>query len=71
MQEALRMHHKVIRLLLKKFGGYEVKTEGDAFMVAFGQAQAAVDWAVEIQHALLTVPWPAEILETPFANIQR
>lgn len=71
MQEALRMHNKVIRTVLKKHRGYECKTEGDAFMVAFGNTASAVEWAVEVQHALLEIPWPSEVLETPFANIQR
>lgn len=33
MTKAIGIHHRVIRELIRAHGGYEVKTEGDAFMV--------------------------------------
>ncbi|KAF4540959.1 Adenylate cyclase [Lasiodiplodia theobromae] len=35
MRSAIKMHNDVMRRQLRIIGGYEVKTEGDAFMVAF------------------------------------
>ncbi|KAH6901183.1 hypothetical protein BKA70DRAFT_1406049 [Coprinopsis sp. MPI-PUGE-AT-0042] len=44
-------------------GGYEVKMAGDAFMVSFPAALAAVWWALTVQVDLLECSWPLEILE--------
>ena len=44
-------------------GGYEVKTEGDAFMCSFPTVLAAIWWALEVQTQLLTADWPMEIVE--------
>ena len=35
MRSAIKMHNELMRRQLRIIGGYEVKTEGDAFMVAF------------------------------------
>lgn len=43
----------------------QVATEGDAFTMAFHDPIDAIAWALNVQHRLLTVPWPAEILEHP------
>ena len=40
-------------------------TEGDAFTMAFHDPIDAIAWALNVQHRLLTLPWPAEILEHP------
>jgi adenylate cyclase len=57
-----------MRKLLKKFKGYEVKTEGDAFMVAFATVLAAVSWCMEVQKELLKSDWPAALLAQPAAR---
>ncbi|KAI6860944.1 adenylate cyclase protein, partial [Hortaea werneckii] len=41
MQSAIKMHNEVMRRHLRIIGGYEVKTEGDAFMVAFPTVTSA------------------------------
>eukprot|EP00906_Rhabdomonas_costata_P011296 RCo016032 len=64
MSAALEIHNRVIRSELMKFRGYEVKTIGDAFMVAFHSAEEAVGCCVGIQLALLQQPWPEGLLQT-------
>jgi adenylate cyclase len=44
MREALALHDQIMSETLSAAQGYEVKTEGDAFMVAFASAAAAVRW---------------------------
>ncbi|EHL03582.1 putative Adenylate cyclase [Glarea lozoyensis 74030] len=62
MRAAIRLHNDLLRRQLRIIGGYEVKTEGDAFMVSFPTATSALLWAFAVQSALLEVPWPSEIL---------
>jgi class 3 adenylate cyclase len=50
-QELLRTHNAIIREQLRAHGGYEVKTMGDGFMVAFQSAKKALDCAIAIQQA--------------------
>src|SRR5437868_8298877 len=47
--EALEIHDRLMREALARHGGFEVKTVGDAFMVAFARAADAVRCAAEIQ----------------------
>jgi serine/threonine protein kinase len=68
MQQALALHNKLMRKLLKANNGYEVKTEGDSFMVAFTSAIHALNWCVDVQKALIEVDWPEEILSCSFAE---
>ncbi|MCH7737911.1 MAG: adenylate/guanylate cyclase domain-containing response regulator [Chloroflexi bacterium] len=51
-QTLLASHGKIIRQQLDKFGGQEVKTTGDGFMIAFYSARKAVSCAVGIQREL-------------------
>jgi adenylate cyclase len=53
-----------MRRQLRIIGGYEVKTEGDAFMVSFPTATSALLWCFAVQQALLEVQWPSEILSS-------
>ncbi|EME42487.1 adenylate cyclase-like protein [Dothistroma septosporum NZE10] len=64
MQSAIKMHNEVMRRHLRIIGGYEVKTEGDAFMVAFPTVTSALLWCFTIQSQLLDVQWPQEILSS-------
>ncbi len=63
MQTAMRMHNSLLRRQLRIIGGYEVKTEGDAFMVSFPTIMSAVLWCVTCQMQLLVEDWPTEILD--------
>jgi adenylate cyclase len=64
MRSAIKMHNELMRRQLRIIGGYEVKTEGDAFMVAFPTVTSALLWCFAIQSQLLEVPWPQEILNS-------
>jgi adenylate cyclase len=54
----------LMRRQLRIIGGYEVKTEGDAFMVAFPTVTSALLWCFSIQSLLLEEAWPQEILNS-------
>jgi class 3 adenylate cyclase len=47
----LREHEMITRDLLKKHGGAEIKTIGDAFMASFASAAGALECAVGLQRA--------------------
>ena len=48
----LREHNAIVRAQIAQQGGFEVKTIGDAFMVAFGSARRAVLCAIGIQRGI-------------------
>ncbi|ODQ77915.1 hypothetical protein BABINDRAFT_163286 [Babjeviella inositovora NRRL Y-12698] len=64
MRSAIKIHNKVMRRQLRIVGGYEVKTEGDAFMVSFPTPSSALLWCLNVQLQLLREDWPAEILSS-------
>jgi len=64
MRSAIRLHNEVMRRQLRIIGGYEVKTEGDAFMVSFPTATSALLWCFAVQSQLLEVPWPSEVVSS-------
>jgi adenylate cyclase len=69
MPTAIKMHHNLMRRQLRLDGGYEVKTEGDSFMVSFQTVTAAILWAFNCQIGLLREEWPRELLECPDGDI--
>jgi len=50
--ELLREHHAIVREQVHQHGGFEVKSQGDGFMIAFPSARRAVQCAREIQRAI-------------------
>ena len=64
MRSAIKIHNQTMRRQLRLIGGYEVKTEGDAFMVCFPTATSALLWCFNAQQALIEAPWPSEILNS-------
>lgn len=64
MRSAIKLHNDVMRRQLRRIGGYEVKTEGDAFMVSFPTATSALLWCFAVQTQLLEVDWPQEMLNS-------
>jgi adenylate cyclase len=64
MRSAITIHNSIMRRQLRSIGGYEVKTEGDAFMVCFTTVTSALLWCLTVQTQLLTADWPQEILDS-------
>lgn len=64
MRSGIKIHNNIMRRQLRIIGGYEVKTEGDAFMVCFQNATSALLWCFSVQSMLLDADWPSEILES-------
>ena len=52
--ELLRAHHAIVREQIARHDGFEVKAQGDGFMIAFPSARRAVDCARAIQRAIDT-----------------
>jgi class 3 adenylate cyclase len=50
--ELLRAHHAVVREQVHAHGGFEVKAQGDGFMIAFPSARRAVQCALAIQDSI-------------------
>ncbi|WWC95139.1 hypothetical protein V866_001993 [Kwoniella sp. B9012] len=63
MPTSIKIHHNFMRRQLRLDGGYEVKTEGDSFMVSFQSVTAALLWCFNCQIGLLSQEWPRELLE--------
>jgi len=64
MRGAIQLHNQLMRRQLRIVGGYEVKTEGDAFMCSFPTVTSALLWTFIMQNSLLDLQWPNEILDT-------
>jgi class 3 adenylate cyclase len=50
--EVLREHNAIIREQLAAHDGFEVKSEGDGFMLAFQSARKALQCSIDIQRKL-------------------
>jgi predicted ATPase/class 3 adenylate cyclase len=58
--ELLSQHGPIIRDAARRHHGVEVRTEGDAFFLAFRTAHEAVAFAAEAQRALIGHAWPED-----------
>jgi class 3 adenylate cyclase len=47
--ELLREHHEIVRRAVREHGGFEVKVQGDGFMIALPSARRAAQCALAIQ----------------------
>jgi adenylate cyclase len=56
MSLALQLHNSLFRSTLLEYEGYEVKTEGDSFMIAFKKVLQAAE-------LLMKCDWPEELLQ--------
>jgi eukaryotic-like serine/threonine-protein kinase len=50
--ELLRAHHEIVREQVHQHGGFEVKSQGDGFMIAFPSARRGVECARRIQEQI-------------------
>jgi class 3 adenylate cyclase len=50
--ELLAAHNRIVREALRRHDGYEVKSQGDGFMLAFASGSKAIHCACEIQQRL-------------------
>eukprot|EP00727_Mastigamoeba_balamuthi_P010557 m51a1_g6123 putative serine threonine kinase (2328) ;mRNA; r:161514-172572 len=65
MKEALYQHHDAMRAALHRHNGYEVMTQGDAFMILFQAAIDALRFCADAQRALVKLNWNPQLLEFP------
>ena len=70
MTTALHLHDNAMRALIREHKGFEVKTEGDAFMIAFRMPADACRFCIALQRQLMTVKWPTELYACPLAGIE-
>lgn len=65
MEAANKIHQNMMRRSFRAMGGYEVKMEGDAFIISFHTAVDALLWCLTAQQQLLDIDWPTELLAHP------
>ena len=53
--QAISLHDRVLRATMVHYNGYEVCTEGDAFLVAFHTPEDACAWCVAVQQVSFPV----------------
>ncbi len=61
MARALQEHNAIARTHLQIHGGYEIKTEGDSFALAFSEPLLALLWCLDVTDALARQAWPQEL----------
>ena len=65
MHSALELHNGCLRKCIRECNGYEVKTVGDSFVIAFQSVEDAAAFMISAQHALLHQPWSETLLSYP------
>jgi class 3 adenylate cyclase len=50
--EVLRAHNAIVRRCVREHGGYEVKSQGDGFMITYPSARRGLDCAIDMQRNL-------------------
>jgi class 3 adenylate cyclase/basic membrane lipoprotein Med (substrate-binding protein (PBP1-ABC) superfamily) len=71
MSKAVDAHNLLLRNIIRKHKGYEVKTIGDAFMVVHLDIAKAVSMATEIQHVLHDFDWGTTKIDKVYADIAK
>ncbi|GMH40090.1 hypothetical protein BSKO_07994 [Bryopsis sp. KO-2023] len=67
----LDIHDRIMREGIALHGGYEINTEGDAFLVAFTSVVDAVLFCMETQYRFLNAKWPADVLRFDKCRVER
>ena len=68
MPQAVKLMQLAFREAIQQSNGYEVRTDQDAFMIAFRSPVEAVQWALQMQQTLLQLAWPADLLQQPLCK---
>eukprot|EP01028_Stygiella_incarcerata_P004880 TRINITY_DN2118_c0_g1_i1.p1 TRINITY_DN2118_c0_g1~~TRINITY_DN2118_c0_g1_i1.p1 ORF type:complete len:718 (-),score=166.81 TRINITY_DN2118_c0_g1_i1:334-2487(-) len=63
MHDAVQRHNAILRKLLVKHSGYEVKTQGDSFFVVFGNPSDGIRWSFDVQKELVNENWHPALVE--------
>jgi hypothetical protein len=66
----LQVHHNLMRSLALEYFGWELATEGDAFLLAFHDVYDAVSFALTFQTELMDQEWSADLLEDVDAKVR-
>lgn len=61
MQDSIDMHNILLRNIIEKHNGLEVKNEGDAFFVVFQTCKDALEFSLEVQLKLPKLEWPKSL----------
>ena len=61
MSSAMARHDDLVTAAVDRHGGYVFATGGDSFGVAFHRASDAAAWATELQAAMGSERWPADV----------
>eukprot|EP00002_Diphylleia_rotans_P006635 TRINITY_DN159_c0_g1_i7.p1 TRINITY_DN159_c0_g1~~TRINITY_DN159_c0_g1_i7.p1 ORF type:complete len:2480 (-),score=532.94 TRINITY_DN159_c0_g1_i7:244-7683(-) len=70
MSDALHAHNDIMRGVIRRNKGYEVKTEGDAFMITFSSVKNALNFCMQSQEMLIGCDWDSELLDHPAAQLE-
>eukprot|EP01012_Entosiphon_sulcatum_P057497 TRINITY_DN81272_c0_g1_i1.p1 TRINITY_DN81272_c0_g1~~TRINITY_DN81272_c0_g1_i1.p1 ORF type:complete len:703 (+),score=98.34 TRINITY_DN81272_c0_g1_i1:37-2145(+) len=68
MKHSLEKHNQLLRHIIRLEGGYEVKSEGDAFLASFSTPLEAIRFCFRSQEALDMHPWDDRFCEEPDAK---
>jgi class 3 adenylate cyclase len=60
-KRTVAMHDDVVRTVLVRFGGREVETAGDSFLVVFDSAERAIRCGLELVEALAAIQTPIRV----------
>ncbi|EPY27366.1 hypothetical protein STCU_05787 [Strigomonas culicis] len=71
MSEAVSRHHRMIRQLIVRYKCYEVKTIGDSFMIACGDAYTAVQLVADLQRVFMECDWGTSALDETYRMLRR
>eukprot|EP01064_Diplonema_japonicum_P038394 TRINITY_DN9281_c1_g3_i2.p1 TRINITY_DN9281_c1_g3~~TRINITY_DN9281_c1_g3_i2.p1 ORF type:complete len:480 (+),score=57.76 TRINITY_DN9281_c1_g3_i2:66-1505(+) len=63
MRDGLRLHNRLVRECYSLFNGYEVKTIGDAFMLAFERATEGVGFGLHLLEMLTETTWEERFVD--------